>query len=610
MTRIPPTPAAIGKQFRSVTIEREALASRAAGDERIPIALSSETPVRRWFGSEILDHSAAAVDLSRASAGLPLLVDHDTGDQVGRILDLAIGPDGMLRGMMRFSRSPRGQEIRQDVEDGIRIDASIGYQIDALVLETSDKQTGDTYRATKWTPLEGSLVAVPADPSVGVNRGADDGRPTPVPIARIQERPRMTAPSPTQAADDRVADLAALARSYNATDLLPKWLERGSSVEDARTELLQRLTPARPLPTPDFAQRDWADMDGKQGKSYSFTRALLDASEGRGGPETERTQQLARELKRPITRHTILLPVMELGKRIMTTTGVGTGKELVPQEIVGHIDPLRNAMRVAQLGATVLPGLSGNADFTKQTTDVTLAWMGENPGAGVTASDIGTALVSLRPKTAMASHIYTRQQLTMGTPESEQLARQSFIAVHALGLDKAAIQGTGAANQPTGILNTAGIGIVALGANGAAPDYSSAVDLITAVKASNAAVGPMGFLSTPGIEGKLRKTQEFSGTNGVAVWRGGDEGEVAGYRAYSSNQVPSDLVKGTSSDCHAILFGAWQELIIGLWGVLEIIVDPYTQAGKGLIVVTSLQMVDIQVKHAEAFAAIKDARTV
>lgn len=602
------TPPTTTRRTMALELEPGAAEVRAA-DAAIPIAISSDYPVMRTDGfggppyEEVLEHTAAAVDLSRAERGLPLLLDHDPREQIGRVFKLR-AEGGKLRGEIRFSSSQRAQEIRKDIQDGLRVDVSVGYQIVQSRMERP-KDTGKLARqvVTRWTPHEVSSVAVPADPTVGVGRSASFTAPAPT----QETRGMSTQATPQQ--DERVTDILALARQYDQPmERAEAWIRGGATVERVKNEILASYGDrARPMTPP--GPEEWADQTRRLGE-YSFTRAIINAGDGAPGPERERTEDLARKFKRSINKHTILLPVGEIGTRVQTTTGVGTGKELVLQEHVGHIDPLRNAMRVAQLGATVLPGLTGNADFTKQTSDVTLSWMGENPGVDVVASDIGTGLVSLRPKTAMASHDYTRQQLTMGTPEAEQFARQSFIASHALGLDRAAVQGSGASNEPTGILNTAGIGSVAGGTNGLAPSYDHMVDLITTVKTANGVVGPMGFLSTPGIEGKLRKTQEFASSNGVPVWRGGEEGEVAGYRAFSSNQVPSNLVKGTSTDCHAIIFGSWQDLVIGLWGILEIVVDPYTLAKKGRIILTSFQMVDVAVKHAQSFAAMKDARTV
>jgi Phage capsid family len=115
------------------------------------------------------------------------------------------------------------------------------------------------------------------------------------------------------------------------------------------------------------------------------------------------------------------------------------------------------------------------------------------------------------------------------------------------------------------------------------------------------------------VRGKLRKTQEFASTNGKAVWTRGSErgiGDVLGYDAVVTNSVPSNLDKGTSVGvCSAIMFGNWADLLIGMWGGLDVILDPYTGATAGTKRVVALQDCDIAVRRVASFAAMKDALT-
>ena len=197
-----PAPSALPVQYRTLGIERDD--TRDAKDDRIPIAISSEEPVRRWFGVEILGHGAGEIDLSRAKGnGLPLLLGHNTDEHIGRVEDVALGKDGKLRGLMRFGRSAKAQEARQDVLDGIRTDISVGYRINELKLVTSTDDE-DTYRATNWGPMESSLVSVPADITVGVGRNAETTEypvtvvpPTlPAPQARSEPVPENNTAAP------------------------------------------------------------------------------------------------------------------------------------------------------------------------------------------------------------------------------------------------------------------------------------------------------------------------------------------------------------------------------------------------------------------------------
>jgi HK97 family phage major capsid protein len=184
--------------------------------------------------------------------------------------------------------------------------------------------------------------------------------------------------------------------------------------------------------------------------------------------------------------------------------------------------------------------------------------------------------------------------------------------VLSLALDAAAIAGTGADNQPTGILNTDGIGDVACGdPDGAAPTWADIVALETEVAVDNADVGALAYLTNAKARGKLKTTEKAANT-AQFVWENGIEagfGLLNGYRAAASNQVPSNLTKGGGTALSAIIFGNWNDLVMGLWGTIDILVDPYSGSTSGTVRVVALQDADIGVRHAESFAAAQDVVT-
>lgn len=143
---------------------------RAGDDEErtVEASLSSEQPVSRWYGEEVLTHSPSAVDLSRSKGGLPMLFGHNTEKPIGRVDDIRI-EEGKLRGTMRFSKNSTANEVWQDVKDGFLRNVSIGYQ----VKKWEEEENSDRVTITKWSLLEASIVTVPADASVGVNRSLD-----------------------------------------------------------------------------------------------------------------------------------------------------------------------------------------------------------------------------------------------------------------------------------------------------------------------------------------------------------------------------------------------------------------------------------------------------
>ena len=158
----------IGKLFKSYTLK--------SGDvdvekRTVALSFSSEEPVERWFGTEILDHSETSVDLSRLNDGAAVLVDHE-GDQVGVVEDAEV-KDRRGFALIRFSKGKRASEVFNDIVDGIRRNISVGYIIKSFEITEADKEN-KIYRATEWMPVELSVVGVPADATVGVGRDYRD----------------------------------------------------------------------------------------------------------------------------------------------------------------------------------------------------------------------------------------------------------------------------------------------------------------------------------------------------------------------------------------------------------------------------------------------------
>lgn len=163
----------------------------------IPASLSSESPVSRWFGTETLDHTADAINLERAQDGLPLLWQHNHDQPIGVVENVRL-KDGKLRGVLRFSTNPKATEVFEDVSGGFLRNVSIGYSVDRWEESTNS----DNIRVTGWTLLEASVVSVPADASVGINRSlpgvksmTDESKPADVgtdsaPVADISKLKR------------------------------------------------------------------------------------------------------------------------------------------------------------------------------------------------------------------------------------------------------------------------------------------------------------------------------------------------------------------------------------------------------------------------------------
>ena len=297
--------------------------------------------------------------------------------------------------------------------------------------------------------------------------------------------------------------------------------------------------------------------------------------------------------------------VRDLTKGTATAGGYTVATDLLA---ASFIELLRNRMVVKQLGARVLSGLVGDVAIPRQTGGATAYWTAE--GVAPTVSQPAIGQVAMVPKTVGAYTDFTRKLLMQSSVGIEAFVRGDLAATLALAIDLAAINGAGAAGEPLGVLNTTGIGSVVGGTNGAAPDFADIIGLESEVANDNADVGSLAYLTNSKVRGALKATEKATNT-GQFVWENNPlrpgTGLLNGYPALVSNQVPSDLVKGASSTCSAILFGNWADLIIGEWGALDVLVDPYTNGAAGTVRVRVLQDVDVAVRHPESFAAMLDA---
>lgn len=283
------------------------------------------------------------------------------------------------------------------------------------------------------------------------------------------------------------------------------------------------------------------------------------------------------------------------GEQRDQTVGTPTaGGYTVATELGSLIELLRNAMMVRAAGARVLSGLSGNLAIPKQSGGASAYWVPENGVVTESASAFGQ--IALTPKTLGAQTEYSRRLLIQSSLDIEMFVRDDLTQTVAIEIDRVALHGSGAANQPRGIQYVAGIGAP----SGAAADEAWPIDLETEVAIDNAAVGRLAYLTNATVRGTLKKTDIGTDT-GMRVWdtRSGST-PLNGYPAYVTNQV-SDLL-GAGGDESGLFFGNWADLIIAFWSGLDVLVNPYANDTSGAVRITALQDCDVAVRHPQSFA--------
>ena len=585
------------------TTRADDMSAEPVDDRRVRMAISSETSVERSFGDEVLDHSEGSIDLSFLQSGrAPLLLDHDPERQIGVVESVELdGSARRLRATVRFSKNALAEEVYTDVVDGIRGNVSIGYRIDKMV---RDEDSPSVYRATSWRPMEVSIVSLPADPTVGVGRSIESSEEPEVETVPKVEVTTMEQQN-EQVRDDNVAaykevsEILDIAAKHNQRALADECIRKGMNLAQFRGMLLDKLAD-KPLELNDV------DMTPKEERSYSLMRAIRGVASGKfDGLEREVSEELARvhgkDARGFYVPHSIF-------KRDILTSSPANGSNLVPTDHLADefIDALRANLVISGLGARMMSGLKGDVAIPALNAKTSVAFVAENNAPSEGAPTFRQ--VTMSPKTCVSYVDISRKLMMQSDPSVEQILRQDMTQQFASKIDEVAIEG-GGANEPTGILGTNGIGSVALGSNGGAITYASLVDLEREVAIDNALAGNLAYLTNPKVVAEMRQTpRQSSGVEGNFILN--DSNTVLGYNVASTTLVPSDLTKGTSSGvCSAVVFGNFADLMIGMFGGLDILVDPYTGSSTGATRVAMYQDIDVAVRHAESFAAIKDVTT-
>lgn len=611
------------------------------------VVLSNERQIVRSWALLTWSHEKSAIDMSYAKNGLSLLLEHGhrTGDQklwnmidpelhVGVIENIELN-GSQLEGDLRFSDSALAQQAERDVENRTRRYVSLAMV--PLKMKPVKKATSpdelDEYLVTRWMPVEGSLVSVPANPQARVKNSAgaqeypvEIESDTPEPEVHSMSTIAPVTPDPAAPAPDRaaveaavsarnktIADIVKLCNDQGHSALAAGFIERNLTLPEAGLELLKHKSERGEVKGISAEIREQLSL--KDRKRYRMSKALNEQCEIREGGG--RLTGLEAEVHAFVRQRAIEAGVVEHGgvwlptdildgveKHSMTTTQVGKGAELVFDQPAGMIEMLRAESVCASLGAQTMGDLVGQIPFVRQNGDITVYFPGENPPAAVSESDPALGMVTLAAKTMMGAGRISRQLIRLASYSAEERLMESFAAAHALAFDRQALHGTAGGGQCTGIYQASDVGAVAFGG---APTWQKFLDMIVAVGTANAHKGSLAFLTTVGMAGKLKNTLIASTAGSNMVWQGRiDDGSIDGYKAVASNQASSVL--GASADEHALIFGNWRELIFGLWGGLEVLVDPYTEAGKAMVKLTSFQMGDVIQRHGQSFVKATGAK--
>jgi len=587
-------------------------------DRTIEFPFSSELPVERYFGSEVLEHSREAANLKRLNDGAPFLWNHNP-DQVLGVVERAYIDEKKKRGYakVRFSEEEFADSKFRDVKNKILRNISFGYVINKA------EEIDNSIVARDWEAFEVSLVSIPADNSIGISRSinnknelnhmqnndkkdnilkeanvsaSSDALPTKLNLKNMTTnekeldlvRSEDAVNKALKSDRARFDQIRKTGKKYDMNDLADEYIREGRSVQDFNQAVMDQWNPEKITPKPQDAEIGLSETEAR---SFSFIRALNylanpgdRAAREAAAFEIEASNAAAKKAGRVSRGITVPYDVM---RRDLKTSPATQGGNLVQTDLdaANFIDLLRNSSALDQAGATTLTGLQGNIAIPRQSGAASAYWVAE--GGAPTESQQAIQQVSMVPRTCGAFTDISRKLLIQSSLDVETMVRNDIAKVIALEIDRAALYGTGSSNEPLGLHNTSGIGTESITANN--PTFAQVVNMESDVAAANALMGNLAYITGATIRGAMKVKAKDSGS-GLFLWDGNNT--VNGYNAYMSNQV----------EAGDIWFGNWSDCIIGYWSSLDLLVDPYTHSTSGTIRITALQDVDVAFRHAASFS--------
>ena len=419
----------------------------------------------------------------------------------------------------------------------------------------------------------------------------------------------------SEAAQARVASISSMGEQYNCRDLAQAAIADATVTVDAfRQQVLDHMNTRGQQPggqrlplreggralgdqtAPDSAI-GLTDREVRQYSIFRAVRALAPnasrADREAAAFELECSETAERQLGR--TAQGILIPDDILRSRAFnaggapdTPAGAQTGQNLVDTHLLtgSFIEMLRNRTTIMRLAQT-MSGLVGNVEVPKQTGGATAYWIGEGEDAPEGTPTIGQ--LGLTPHTVAAYTDITRRLLMQSTPDAEGIVRRDLVAAIGQAIDVAAYYSDGTGVKPKGLKYQTGIHAVPF-AN-VQPTYGELVGMESAIAPDNADVNNMAYVLNAVGRGAAKTTPKFAGgTDQGVIWEPGNT--LNGYRAEVTNQ----LVTGD------VFFGNWADFIIGMWGGLDLTVDPYSLSKSGGLRIVVFQDVDFAIRRVESFA--------
>ena len=349
-------------------------------------------------------------------------------------------------------------------------------------------------------------------------------------------------------------------------------------------------------------QRVLSPGEKKDVRSFSISKFLREAQhDSLTGLEAEMAKEGEAEFKRSGINpgaNSVFLPSFIRSYDYTNASESAYGQAFIEQTQLSYDGKLRGAMLGEKLGVKYLNGLQGQVSIVTGGADA--AWVAEEGAAS--AAKPAYAKATLSPKRLQVLQGVTYDLLHQSTKDVDRLIMDDMVKAHAAKLDAAIFAGSGSSGEPTGVLNASGINTIYTNdsTHAAAVTYAKLVDMETEVGIDNGLLDEtLAYVVNAKIQGKLKTIPQIAGYPYYLM----NDGKVNGYPCFMTNAIPTATFSGTAN-CSSALFGPWSQVLVGGWGGLQFIVDPYTAKNKGVLEITAIAYHDVLVRHAAAFCAL------
>ena len=629
-----------------------------SGDSPAPIRakLATETPVPEFDSSRgRIIPQVLLSDGFRVSGGsqVPLLDTHDRfsiESVLGSIRNLKT-ENGAVTGELHFSSGSGGQDARSKVEEGHVSDISVGFVTEKrhyIEPDASKRIGGRSFKAgkeglnvaTEWRAVEGSLTPIGADHAAKIMRAWKDqnsnnntNQPSRMEVKEpetetrsadtvAEEARRMEAEAEraNRAEKERVSEIRNMGTAYDIPEDDQNIAITGMvSIDAFRKQVNETLVARKKEQEREEAQRGFHSPLGlgKDIKDYSIFASCRSMAVGKNGQfgsavldgvAAEAHRALAPLFEKAtgetVNPNALLVPAEfnpHSYARTMATTPDEDGGHLISTELRSLIEYCREELVMGRVGSTMLVGLQGNLKWPRRTNELTATWPGEQ--GATTPGSLTFGELTMSPNRVTAETDYTLMLLHQSSTSVEAENRKEIAMAISTAIDRGALYGDGSAGNPTGLMNTAGTQPLTFGTG--APTWQNVLKFDQLIEESNC----------PGSS-NVNNASWLMSSNCKKVWLSTPKasGEGLGFLADPPvGNFNNPTANGARIIHHnnaglgeKVIKGLWSNLYVGIWGALELVVDPYTSASNGRTRIVASAFADVGVRHAPPFVISTD----